>query len=260
MSVVGINEEKSVSMFRKMLVIRKFEEKTSELFYKGSLPSSVHSYIGQEAVAVGVMENLYKSDIITSTHRGHGHIIAKGGDLRYIMAEIFGKKTGYCKGKGGTMHIADTGLNILGANGIVGGGLPIATGAALSLKLQGKDGVVVCFFGDGAANHGTFHESLNLASIWKLPVVFICENNKYMEATPSEEITSVIDISVRAASYNIPGILVDGMDVFEVQNSTKDSIERARIGGGPSLVECKTYRFREHNEGLETYKIIHCQN
>ncbi|MEW5936159.1 MAG: thiamine pyrophosphate-dependent dehydrogenase E1 component subunit alpha, partial [Bacillota bacterium] len=209
----------------------------------------VHLYIGEEAIAVGVCSNLTDQDYITSTHRGHGHLIAKGGDIRFMMAELFGRKTGYCKGKGGSMHIADVDLGILGANGIVGAGLPIAAGAALACKQLGKDAVAVCFFGDGASNRGTFHEALNLASIWKLPAVFVCENNMYAISLSQKFHQNIKDISDRATAYGVPGFSVDGNDVVAVYEAAYEAVRRARRGDGPTLIECKTWRHRGHFEG-----------
>jgi pyruvate dehydrogenase E1 component alpha subunit len=246
---MAVAEETLLWMYKNMLTIRRFEERVGELFADGKIPGFVHLYIGEEAVATGVCANLGRDDLITSTHRGHGHVISKGGDLNLMMAELFGKNTGYCKGKGGSMHIADVDLGILGANGIVGGGPPIACGAALSAQYQGTDQVVVCFFGDGAANQGTFHEGLNMASIWKLPVVYVCENNQYGISLSQAEHMNVSDIADRAAAYDMPGVVVDGNDVLAVYEAAGEAIKRARAGQGPSLVECKTYRHRGHFEG-----------
>lgn len=244
-----ISSEKLITIYEKMFRIRAFEEKVGELFAKGKLAGFVHCYVGEEAVAVGVCQNLDDKDYITSTHRGHGHLIAKGGITKYMMAELYGKSTGYCKGKGGSMHIADASKGILGANGIVGAGFPIATGAGLSFKYQKTDQVAVCFFGDGASNRGTFHESLNLASIWDLPVVYVCENNMYGEFTPQSRHQKINNISDRAASYGITGVSVDGNDIFAVYEAASLAIDKARKGGGPTLLECKTYRYRGHFEG-----------
>ena len=248
---MAIDKKKLLAMHAKMLTIRRFEERLAELTFTGELPGSVHPYIGEEAVAVGICATLRPDDRITSTHRGHGHLIAKGGDIRLMMAELFGRKNGYCKGKGGSMHIANFSIGILGACGIVGGGLPIATGSGLASKLQGTDQVSVCFFGDGAANEGTFHESVNLASIWKLPVIYVCENNKYAITTAASYHLSVEDVSDRAAAYAIPGVTVDGQDVIAVYEAATEAVERARKGAGPSLVECKTYRYLGHFIGEE---------
>jgi pyruvate dehydrogenase E1 component alpha subunit len=235
--------------YRTMLTIRSFEKKVEEKFLAGEIPGFVHLYIGEEAIATGVMANLTREDHIQSTHRGHGHTIAKGADLKRMMAEIFGKREGCCKGKGGSMHIADFSVGMLGANGVVGGGFNLATGAALASKMQGKDTVAVVFFGDGASNRGTFHEAANMAAVWKLPVVFVCENNQYASTTPYRTTTSVEDIAVRAAGYGMPGVIVDGNDVFAVYEESQKLIERARRGEGPSLLECKTYRVKGHFVG-----------
>jgi TPP-dependent pyruvate/acetoin dehydrogenase alpha subunit len=231
-----------------MLTIRRFEERVSKEFHEGAIAGFVHSYIGQEAVAAGVIANLKRSDRIVSNHRGHGHCIAKGADLNGMMAEIYGKRTGYCKGKGGSMHIADFSIGMLGANGIVGAGLPIAAGAALAAQLEGKDRVTVVFFGDGASQEGEFHETLNLASIWKLPLVFVCENNFYGVNTPAQYAMGMADIARRALSYDMPGMVLDGNDVIAVYTAAHDAVARARAGNGPSLLECKTYRWHSHFE------------
>ncbi len=241
-----------LTMYRKMQEIRIFETRVIELFAEGKIPGFVHSYLGEEAVAVGACSNLRDSDYITSTHRGHGHLIAKGGRLNDMMAELYGKATGYCKGKGGSMHIADVDLGILGANGIVGGGFTIAAGAGLASKLRKKDDVTLCFFGDGASNQTTFHEGINLASVWDLPVVFVCENNMYGISLSQEKHQKIKDVSDRAASYGIPGVTVDGNDVVAVYEAIKEAVKRARNGEGPSLIECKTYRHRGHFEGDPT--------
>ncbi|MDQ0177595.1 pyruvate dehydrogenase E1 component alpha subunit [Bacillus chungangensis] len=249
------NQEKSRWMYKKMLEIRLFEDKVHELFAKGNLPGFVHLYAGEEAIAVGVCAHLNNEDSITSTHRGHGHCIAKGCDLNGMMAEIFGKATGLCKGKGGSMHIADLDKGMLGANGIVGGGFPLACGSALTAKYKKTNAVSVCFFGDGANNEGTFHEGINLAAVLKLPVVFIAENNGYGEATPFTYASSCKTIADRAAAYSIPGVRVDGKDVIAVYQAAKEAIERARNGEGPSLIECVTYRNYGHFEGdAQKYK------
>src|SRR5260370_14975182 len=239
---MDVGKDLVLDMYRKMHRIRYFEQKIKELITSAEIPGFVHVSIGEEATAVGACAALRSTDRITSTHRGHGHLIAKGGDVARMMAEIYGKRTGYCKGKGGSMHIVDFSLGILGANGIVGGGIPIATGSALAAKLKGNDDATACFFGDGASNEGTFHESLNLASIWKLPVVYVCENNGFGEFTPTSAVTSVKDIAVRAAGYDIPGHVVDGNNVLEVYRYTSEAVARARRGDGPTLLECKTYR------------------
>jgi pyruvate dehydrogenase E1 component alpha subunit len=246
---MNLSQAQRVSLYEKMVTIRLFEEKIQDLYSRGSVPGLAHLYIGEEAVATGVCAHLRKEDYITSTHRGHGHVIAKGADLKYMMAELFGKKTGYCKGKGGSMHIADVDIGILGANGIAGGGIPIAVGAALSCKMRKTDQVTVCFFGDGASNNGTFHEGLNFASVHRLPVVFICENNLYGISVSQKQHQVIEDISIRSVSYNMPGITVDGNDVLTVYEASGKAIQRARVGEGPTLVECKTYRWRGHHEG-----------
>ena len=239
--------EKLIEMYRKMLEIRQFEEKVYELYGQNLVPGTIHLYAGQEAVAVGVCANLRKEDYIVSTHRGHGHCIAKGADLKRVMAEILGKKTGYCRGKGGSMHIADFSIGILGATGVVGAGIPIAVGAGLSIKLRGTDQVVACFFGDGASNQGTFHEGINMAAIWKLPVLFVCENNLYAMGTRQSRAMLIENISERAAAYGIPGVTVDGNDVLAVYEAAKEAVERAKRGEGPTLIECKTYRHKGHS-------------
>ncbi|MDK2878021.1 MAG: acetoin:2,6-dichlorophenolindophenol oxidoreductase subunit alpha [Thermoanaerobacteraceae bacterium] len=244
-----ISKELGLNMYKKMLEIRKFEEKAIEFFTQNLIRGSMHLYIGEEAVAVGVCSALNRDDYIVSTHRGHGHCIAKGADLDKMMAELLGKATGYCKGKGGSMHIADVESGNLGANGIVGGGIPIAVGAALSSKLQKLNRVSVSFFSDGASNQGTFHESINLASIWKLPIIFVCENNFYGITMPVKESTSVEKISERAKAYSIPGITIDGNNVLEVYQTALEAVERARKGEGPTLIEAITYRWEGHYKG-----------
>jgi pyruvate dehydrogenase E1 component alpha subunit len=249
---VKIDNQKLLSMYRNMVKIRLFETRVGELFAMGKMPGFIHLYIGEEAVATGVCAHLSTGDFITSTHRGHGHLISKGGDLKLMMAELYGKRTGYCKGKGGSMHIADVDLGILGANGIVGGGPPIASGAAFAIQYLGQNGIVVCFFGDGASNQGTFHEGLNMASIWKLPVVFVCENNYYGISLSQARHQAISDVADRAAAYDIPGVVVDGNDVMAVYEAAGEAIKHARSGLGPSLIECKTYRWRGHFEGDPT--------
>jgi len=236
-------------MYEQMLTIRRFEEKAIELFEHNILRGNIHPCIGQEAVSVGICSNLRREDFMVNTHRGHGNCIAKGADLKPMMAELLGKSTGYCKGKGGSMHIADFEGGNLGANGIVGGGLPIAVGAGISIQNRGTDQVVACFFGDGASNQGTFHESLNLAALWRLPVVFVCENNLYALSTPVREAISVPHISDRAMAYGIPGFNIDGNDVIEVYSKMKEARERAKAGEGPTLLDCITYRFFGHFTG-----------
>lgn len=245
-----IERERAEKILRAMQRIRAFEEKALKLFEANQLRGSVHLYIGEEAVAATVCSHLTDEDYITSTHRGHGHLIAKGARLDFAMAELMGKATGYCKGRGGSMHIADFEKGNLGANAIVGGGIPIATGAALSIKLRKRAGrVAVAFFGDGASNEGTFHESLNMAGVWKLPVVYVCENNGYGISVPTWQSTSVEDISVRGAAYDIPGVTVDGNDVEAIDGAFASALERARSGEGATLIECKTYRWMGHWTG-----------
>jgi pyruvate dehydrogenase E1 component alpha subunit len=246
---MNLSREQMLNLYRKMVTIRLFEEKIIDLYARGFIPGLVHLYIGEEAVAAGVCANLRKDDYITSTHRGHGHVIAKGAELKYMMAELFGKKTGYCKGKGGSMHIADIDIGILGANGIAGGGIPIAVGAALSAKMRKTNQVTVCFFGDGASNNGTFHEGLNFASVHRLPVVFVCENNLYGISVSQKQHQAIQDISIRAMAYNILGVTVDGNDVMAVYEASGKAVQRARAAEGPTLIECKTYRWRGHHEG-----------
>lgn len=242
-------------MYKTLVRIRKFESRAVDLFAEGQIPGFLHSYLGEEAIATGVCANLRKTDFITSTHRGHGHIIAKGGDTKYMMAELYGRTTGYCKGKGGSMHIADRDLGILGANGIVGAGQDIAVGAGLAIRYRGTDQVAACFFGDGSTNQGTFHEALNLASVWKLPVIFVCENNHFGISMSQSKHQAIQDIADRAASYGFPGIAVDGNDVMAVYEVAKEAVDRARKGQVPTLIECKTWRWRGHFEGDPgTYK------
>jgi TPP-dependent pyruvate/acetoin dehydrogenase alpha subunit len=247
---VAINNQELVRMYRTMLTIRRFEERASKEYRSrsGTVPGLVHSYIGQEAIAVGVCFSLRKDDCIISNHRGHGHLISKGADIRRMMAEIFGKRTGYCKGKGGSMHIADFGIGILGANGIVAAGLPIATGAALAAHLEGKNRIAVVFFGDGACQEGEFQESLNLASIWKLPIIYACENNMYGVNTLATYAIAGGDIPRRAAAYDMPVRSVNGNDVVAVREATSEVVAKVRAGGGPSFVEYKTYRWHPHFE------------
>lgn len=247
-----LNNEQLMDMYLSMLKIRKFETRAMEKFAEGKIPGFVHLYIGEEAVATGACANLRQDDYITSTHRGHGHIIAKGGELNPMMAELFGKDAGYGKGKGGSMHIADASKGILGANGIVGAGHNIAVGAGLAIQYKGGDQVCICFFGDASTNQSTFHEALNLASVWKLPVVFVCENNGYGISVSQARHQAVTDVSVRASAYNMPGVTVDGNDVFAVYESVGEAVSKARKGQGPTLVECKTYRWRGHFEGDPT--------
>lgn len=242
-------KDRLCEIYKTMKRIRIFEEKTSQLFAEGKIPGFIHVSIGQEAVAVGVCAHLTEQDYVLTNHRGHGHMIAKGAESRYMMAELFGRVDGYCQGRGGSMHIADSGIGVLGANGIVGGGIPLANGAAFSAHYRGSNQVVVCFFGDGASNQGTFHESLNLAALWKLPAVFVCENNRWAEFTSQEDSVCIENISLRAQSYGMPGQTVDGIDVFAVIRAAEEPIRRARAGEGPTLLEVKTYRWHGHYEG-----------
>src|SRR2546423_1025033 len=244
-----LDKSQLLHLYEQMTTIREFEERAGKEFAAGKVPGFVHLYAGEEAVAVGVCAHLTDDDYITSHQRGHGHCIAKGVSLREMVAELLGREAGACRGKGGSMHIADVNKGMLGANGIVGGGFPLAAGAGLTAKHNGKGQVAVCFFGDGAANQGTFHEGLNLSGIWKLPVVFVAENNGYAESTPVTYHMSCRDIADRAAGYGMPGVSVDGLDVFAVYEAAGEAIARARRGEGPSLIECKTYRYYGHFEG-----------
>jgi acetoin:2,6-dichlorophenolindophenol oxidoreductase subunit alpha len=250
---LNIPKERLVEMYRMMCLIRNFEYTLNDLYSACKIVGDLHLYVGEEAVAVGVCCSLRKDDYILTTHRGHGYSLAKGADVNRIMAEFFGKSTGICKGKGGSMHLADVSVGLLGATGIVGGGIPLATGAAFSAKYRGTDQVAVGVFGDGASNQGTFHESLNLASIWDLPVVYICENNQYAESTHVSKVMKVKNIADRAVAYAMPGIVVDGMDVTAVYQAVSEAVARARKGSGPTLIECKTYRFEGHEIGDPQY-------
>ena len=241
-----MERDRLIELYRKMLLIRYFDEAAVDLYSRGEVAGGTHPYIGEEATAVGAIAALEKDDMITSTHRGHGHCLAKGGNPDLMMAELLGKKTGYCKGKGGSLHIADLDIGNLGASGIVGGGIPIATGAAFANHLRKTGKVVLCFFGDGAANTGAFHEAVNLASVWKLPVVFLCENNRYGMSVAVHLAFNIKNISQRAVAYGIPGETVDGNDVLAVCESTKKAVDMARAGKGPSLIECQTYRWKGH--------------
>jgi len=236
-----------LDLHRRMVRIRLFEEAAGRLAESNRLPGFLHLYVGEEAVAAGVCGALNDDDHITSTHRGHGHLVAKGGDFNRMMAELMGKATGYCKGKGGSMHISDTSLGMLGANGIVGAGSPIAVGAAFANRYRGRGQVAVAFFGDGSTNIGAFHEAANMACALHLPIVFACENNEYGEFTPRDKTMAITDIVDRAAGYGMPGVIVDGMDVIAVHEAAVEAVERARTGGGPSLIEAKTYRFYNHH-------------
>ena len=241
-----LDRDTLLRLYRGMTLIRTFEDRFTQENQAGKPIGGGHSSAGQEAVAIGMCANLRDDDYVASTHRGHGHCIAKGVDVRGMMAELYGKTTGTCHGKGGSMHIADFSKGMLGANGVVGGNMPLATGAALSARIRGTDQVSVCFFGDGASNQGTFHESANLASIWKLPVIFVCENNRYAESTPVEYSTSVENIADRAAGYSMPGVVMDGQDVFAAYEVGREAIIRARAGEGPTFIEAKTYRYGGH--------------
>ncbi|QDX93803.1 thiamine pyrophosphate-dependent dehydrogenase E1 component subunit alpha [Brevibacillus laterosporus] len=243
-----VTEQKLVELLHQMWVIRFFDEKVDEFFAKGLIHGTTHLCVGQEATAVGAIAVLKPEDKITSTHRGHGHCIAKGADVNKMMAELFGRETGYCKGKGGSMHIADVDKGNLGANGIVGGGIPIAVGAALTSQMKKLGYVAISFFGDGASNEGSFHESVNMASIWKLPVIFFCENNQYGMSGPVTEMVNIENIADRSKAYGIPGVVVDGNDLFAVMNAVAEAAERARCGEGPTLIEAKTYRYKGHSK------------
>ena len=243
----NLSKEFLATLFKEMLKIRYFENKVVELYSNGTMPGLAHLYIGEEAVAVGVCSALKEHDFVASTHRGHGHVIARGADLNRMMAEILGKKTGYCKGKGGSMHIIDMQKGLLGANGIVAAGIPIATGAGYSAKYRNTDQVSVAFFGDAASNHGNFHESINMAAAWKLPVVYVCENNLYGISVDIRKVTNTENVADRACAYNIPGHIVDGNDVLAVYKTSQEAVERARKGLGPTLIECKTYRHKGHH-------------
>lgn len=244
-----MSRERFRELYRRLMTVRRFEEKVDEFFRQGKVTGAVHTSVGQEAVAVGVAEALKKNDLVIATHRGHGHCLMRGAELKPMMAELFGKATGLCQGKGGSMHIVDVKKGMLGAMGIVGAGMPIATGVGVAIKMQKTGQVCACFFGDNASNGGPFHESLNVSALWKLPVVFVCENNLYGLTVSVKKSTSVPDIAVRAKGYNMPGVAVDGMDVLAVYKAAKEAVDRARSGEGPSLLECKTYRFLGHSRG-----------
>jgi pyruvate dehydrogenase E1 component alpha subunit len=244
-----------IEMLRKMMLIRAFEEKAEELYMKNLVHGTMHLSVGEEAVAVGAIFALDKTDYITSTHRGHGHMIAKGGDVRLMFAEFLGKETGYCKGRGGSMHIASFALGNLGANGIVSSSIPIGTGAALALKMQKKKQIVLSIFGDGASNEGMFYESLNMAKIWNLPIVYLCENNMYAMSASVKRFVATNDIADKANAFGMPGVVVDGMDVIAVYEVVKEAAERARNGEGPTLIEAKTYRYKGHSKSdLNLYR------
>lgn len=252
---MAIEKGKLKDMYKTMVRIRTFEERVLKEFAAGHIGGFVHLYSGEEAIATGACASLRPDDYITSTHRGHGHVIAKDGKTNLMMAELYGKKTGYNKGKGGSMHIANVDSGMLGADAIVASGIPIAGGAALSAKMRGTDQVTICFFGDGATNTTRFHEGLNLASIWKLPVVYICENNLYAESTPISYAASIPNIADRATAYGIPGKTIDGNDVLAVYEAVVEAVARARRGEGPTFIVCQTYRYHGHFEGdMQTYK------
>ena len=240
--------EKQREMLRLMQTIRRFEERATKDYIAGDIYGVVHSYVGEEAIAVGVCSALEEGDQIISTHRGHGHCIAKGADLNRMMAELYGRETGYCKGKGGSMHIADFDIGMLGANGIVAGGIPIVTGAGLAAQMDGNGRVAVSFFGDGASNAGPFHESINIAAKWKLPMLYVCENNLYAANTASTQTLAHQDVAARAQGYGIPGVIVDGNDILAVFEAASEAVARARADEGPTLIECKTYRWGRHTE------------
>jgi len=246
---MNIPKEKLLQIYETMVRIRKFEETAEKNFLQGEIPGFIHLYIGEEAIGSSIILQLRKDDFITSTHRGHGHMIAKGADMKKMMAELYGRKTGYCKGKGGSMHIMNFSIGVLGANGVVAGGLPIAAGAGMAIKLKGTDQVVVSFFGDGATGRGAFHEALNWASVYKLPIIFVNENNQYASTAKYEKIIPVKNIAERAKAYNMPGISIDGNNVFEVYEAAEEAIKRARKGEGPTLIEAKTYRLKGHFVG-----------
>ena len=243
-----IDKKGMVPLLRKMVEVRCFEEAVLDLFQKGVLRGTTHTCIGQEAIAVGVCSELEKDDYTVSTHRGHGHYLGKGGDVKRLMAEIFGKVNGCCGGRGGSQNIIDLDIGFLGANGITGGGIPCATGAGLSIKYRTTSQVVSCFFGDGASNQGTFHESLNMAALWKLPVIYICENNYYAMSTPLCSSTGEMELSRRGTAYGMSFNKIDGNDIFAVKDIVKNAVERARGGNGPSLIEMTTYRHKGHSK------------
>jgi len=251
----GGDIEQGVALYRIMLLIRRFEEKVIRLVNENEIAGVTHEYIGQEAVAAGVCSALAREDVITSTHRGHGHIIAKGGDVRRMMAELFGRSTGYNSGRGGSMHIADLALGIYGANGIVAAGAPIASGAAWTSKARGTGAVAVSFFGDGAMNQGVLHETMNLAALWKLPMLFVCENNGYAVTLSAEQSSANPDFAGRAAAYGMPGLAVDGMDARTVRVAAEQAVRRARAGEGPTFLECRTYRYMGHHTAEATMNL-----
>ncbi len=243
---MDLNQEELTLMLANMYRIRFFEKRAKDLYTQGLIRGSLHSYIGEEAIAVGACSAIRENDCIISTHRGHGHCIAKGGNLKKMMAELFGRETGYCKGRGGSMHLIAPETGMLGACGIVGGGIPISLGVGLSSQYRQSGQITLCFFGDGACNQGSFHESLNLASLWRLPIIFICENNVYAVTTPISRSFAIEDIAVRAISYGIPGKVVDGNDILAVYETVNKAVEKARKGEGSTLIECKTSRWESH--------------
>ena len=249
MSLDNYSKEQLLDFYRQMVKVREFELRAINERRAGLIPGFIHSCVGQEATAVGACTALNQDDVITSTHRGHGHLVAKGGEPKYMMAELAARSTGYCGGKGGSLHMTDFDLGILGANGIVAGGIPMAVGAALAFQMRGESRVALSFFGDGAVNEGAFHEAANLAGLWKLPIIFFCENNLYGEGTPQEKQAPIKDLSRRADGYDFPGVIVDGNDVAAVYEATQTAVSRARAGEGPTFIEAKTYRYRGHYEG-----------
>ena len=248
-----ISKEMVLGFYRKLMTIRRFEEKADQLYQRGKIPCPIHLSVGQEAVAVGVAEAMSEDDLVMPSHRGHGFFLARGTDPGRLMAELYGKETGVCKGRGGSIHLADVEKGILGSNGVVGAGLSIATGIGLAVKMQSTGQICVCSFGDGASNGGHFHEALNVAALWRLPIVFVCENNHYGVSVSVAKSTAVADIAVRSVAYGIPGEVVDGMDVVAVYRDTQRAIARARSGDGPSLLECKCYRYLGHSRGDPPY-------
>jgi TPP-dependent pyruvate/acetoin dehydrogenase alpha subunit len=248
-----ISKEMVLGFYRKLMTIRRFEEKADQLYQHGKIPCPIHLSVGQEAVAVGVAEALNEGDLVMPSHRGHGFFLARGTDPGRLMAELCGKANGICKGRGGSIHLADVERGLLGSNGVVGAGLSIATGVGLAVKMQGTGQICICSFGDGASNGGHFHEALNLAALWRLPIVFVCENNRYAVSVSVEKSTAVADIAVRSVAYGIPGEVVDGMDVVAVYQATKSAVGRARSGDGPTLLECKCYRYMGHSRGDPPY-------
>jgi len=244
-----MDRQPALAMYQTMRTVRRFEQRATQLFGENKIWGTIHSYAGQEAVAAGVCAHLRDEDWITSTHRGHGHCIAKGADVGRMFAELLGRETGYCRGRGGSMHIADTSKGNLGANGIVGGGIPIAVGAGLTAKQLGQDRVAVAFFGDGGLNQGSFHEAANLAAIWRLPVLFVCENNQYAETNPVKDAFLIEDLSQRAAAYGMPGVRVDGQDIRATYDAAGEAVARARRGDGPTLLVAETYRYEGHYYG-----------